>query len=369
MKKINNTNVSLVVLTLTSFIQLSCTGGGGSPAGGGSGGGTGATATVVVPGIGTGGSAYILGTLDGTWTSGCEGGANGDNWSYIKTMTISGNTVVQNNNWYRQNQTCTGTVDTSEVISFTMSWGSYDATGYSSNASYSNFSLLITPLTANGLARMGNYGVCTFASFSLNVATQCRTSTTGSYKYYLADNIFLPETVGPQSGAAIGIGYAFGTFRKVVSNPSAIDGIYAYTDSVNFSKIIISGDRYAYISADDVSSNRIFVVSGSLSQGPTISLPAGASSFVTTVKSKIWQPRLSAGATELNTASPPACGFNDYANGVVKNLLVGGTCTSSPTHLLYKLTGNALQLTFSNLPLPINFSSGIMLYAPWKYSP
>lgn len=33
--------------------------------------GGGATITAVVPGMGTGGSAYVLGTLDGTWTSGC----------------------------------------------------------------------------------------------------------------------------------------------------------------------------------------------------------------------------------------------------------------------------------------------------------
>lgn len=168
---------------------------------------------------------------------------------------------------------------------------------------------------------------------------------------------------------SVGIGYAFGTFRKVVSSPSAIDGVYAYTDTNIFTKLIISGDRYAYISADDLNSSRIFIVSGSLSGASDVSIPAGASSFMTTVKSKIWQPRLASGATELNTASPTACGFTDYANGIVKNLLASGTCMTSPTHLMYKLAGNTLQMTFSNLPLPPNFSSGVTLYTPWKYSP
>lgn len=358
--KITNLKKTNFAILCSILISLAaCSGGGG-------GGGGVAAATVVIPGIGAGGSAYVAGTLDGTWTSGCEGGANGDNWSYVQTMTISGNSVVQNNNWYRQNQTCAGAADALEVISFTMAWGNYDTTGYSNNATYSNYSWLITPLTAYGLAKMGNYGVCTSASFSLNVATQCRSSTTGSYKYYLADNIFLPVGQGPNSATSVGIHYDFGTFRKVVSNPSAIDGIYAYTDSIIFTKLIISGDRYAYISADDVNSSRIFVVSGSLSGASDLSIPAGASSFMTSVKSKIWQPRLASGATELNTASPPACGFTDYANGVVKNLLASGTCMTSPTHLMYKLIGSTLQMTFSNLPLPPNFSSGVTLYAPWK---
>ncbi len=282
-------------------------------------------------------------------------------------MTISGNAVIQNSNWYRQNQTCTGTVDVSEVISFTMSWGSYDTTGYSNNATYSNFSRLITPLTSNGLARMGNYGICTFSSFSLNVQTECRISTVGSYKYYLADNIFLPEVQGPQLySTSLGISYAFGTFRKVVTTPSAFDGIYAYTDSSTFTKLMISGDRFVYIEANDLDSSRIAVASGSLSTGPVVSLPIGTMTFTVTTKSKILQPRLASGATDLNNGA--ICGFTDYANGVVKNILTSGTCTQNPANLMMKLAGSALHFRLGNLPLPTVFPS-LILYAPWKYSP
>ncbi|MBC7420646.1 MAG: hypothetical protein H7328_07955 [Bdellovibrio sp.] len=352
---------------LTTLITACSGGGGGSSTGVTTGVGGTVSATITVPGIGTGGGAYSLGTLDGSWVSGCEGGANGDNWSYTRTMIISGNSVVQNIARFRQNQTCSGPVDVTEVISFTMAWGSYDSTGYSNNATYSNYSWLVTPVTSYGLARLGTLGACAGGSFTLGVTQECRTSTTASYPYYLADNVFLPVSQGPNLyTTTLGITYAFGTYRKVVSNPSAIDGIYAYTNGGTYWKLIISGDRYAYINADDSNSDRIFIDAGSLSAGPAITTPAGASSFALTTKSKLMQPRVASGATNLNAAT--ACGFSDYANGIIKNLLLSGTCTSTPTHLMYKLTGGSLQFTFSNLPLPAVFS-GPTLFAPWNYSP
>lgn len=378
--KNKKTKFKTACLFSTLIFISGCTGSGGSAAstgntgGGGGGSGGGATTTTVVPGIGTGGSTYIDGTADGTWVTGCEGGANGDNWSFDNTMIISGSSLTISEKRFRNNQTCSGSPDVSIQITATVNWGSYDTTGYSSNATYSNFSMKVTPLTTNGLNRLGNTGLCTNSSFTLNVETECAPSTTGNLKYYLADNIFLTDTTHLDGFGVVtdsGLSFLFSSYRKVVSDTSDLDGTYATSGSLgSFFKLMISGSRFAFIYGDSAGDSFIHVVSGSYTVGSSVMSPAGATAVTLNIKSKIWQPRNTTGASDLNTAV--RCGFTNYTNGVVKNLLIGGTCQSVLTNGIFKVTGNTIQVDpgsiLSNSTSPAATSFTIpALSKPWYY--
>ncbi|MBY0452067.1 MAG: hypothetical protein K2P92_03460, partial [Bdellovibrionaceae bacterium] len=281
----------------------------------------------VVTGIGSGGGAYTAGMLDGNWTTDCEGGANGDNWSYRRNMTISGISVQINETWYRANQACTGGGDVESKYSFSMNWGTYDTTGYSADATYSNHSWKVKPLTAAGATKLNylNYGVCTAGVFVVNTQLECSSSATGSYKYFMADNIFLPEVQGPENYAQTrGIAYAFGTYRKVLSNGGTFDGIYAAVQSTY--KLIISGNKIALIESD-LNSSFIRLSAGTFIPNGLVSSPPAARWLRITFKSIIAQGRSAAGVTFLNSNS--ICGLSNYTNGTVKNLITTGTCSAT----------------------------------------